>query len=146
MNDLADQAVADLALADLPDPRASWEVPAYHLVAVARDVLTSAEGRSQLPRLIEEIASYPDVTVELGRQRRREVVLVSAARYDEMLEREQLIEHPAWAAFAEERIEHPQAGPSGGMRLSAAAPNTDGGPTAGARFAGRSALDAIHPR
>jgi len=82
----------------------------YHL-PVARDVLPSAEARSQLPRLIEEIASHPEVTVELGRQRRREVVLVSAARYDEMLERERLVEDLAWAAFAQERIEHPTSPP-----------------------------------
>jgi PHD/YefM family antitoxin component YafN of YafNO toxin-antitoxin module len=78
---------------------------------VARDVLPSAEARAQLPRLIEEIAAHPDVTVEMGRQRRREVVLVSAARYDEMLERERLVEDLAWAAFAQERIEHPTGSP-----------------------------------
>jgi PHD/YefM family antitoxin component YafN of YafNO toxin-antitoxin module len=78
---------------------------------VARDVLPSAEARSQLSRLIEEIASHPEVTVEVGRQRRREVVLVSAERYDEMLERERLVEDLAWAAFAQERLEHPTSPP-----------------------------------
>jgi PHD/YefM family antitoxin component YafN of YafNO toxin-antitoxin module len=76
-----------------------------------RDVLASAEARSQLPRLIDEIASHPEVTVELGRQRRREAVLVSAARYDEMLERERLVSDIAWAAFAQERVEHPTSPP-----------------------------------
>ena len=79
--------------------------------AVARDVLPSAEARSRLPRLIEEIVSDPERTVELGRQRRREVVLVSASRYDEMVAREELVRDLAWAAFAEERIEHPTSSP-----------------------------------
>src|SRR5947209_9027858 len=83
----------------------------WYAQGMAQDVLPSAEARAQLPRLIEEIASHPEVTVELGRQRRREVVLVSAARYDEMLERERLVEELAWAAFAEERIEHPTSAP-----------------------------------
>ena len=83
----------------------------WYYLAVARDVLPSAQARSKLPQLIEEIASHPDVTVELGRQRRREVVLVSAARYDEMLERERLVEDLAWATFAQERLEHPTSPP-----------------------------------
>jgi PHD/YefM family antitoxin component YafN of YafNO toxin-antitoxin module len=78
---------------------------------VAQDVLPSAEARSQLPRLIEEIAADPEVTFEVGRQRRREVVLLSAARYDEMLEREELVRDLAWAAFAQERIENPTSAP-----------------------------------
>jgi PHD/YefM family antitoxin component YafN of YafNO toxin-antitoxin module len=76
-----------------------------------RDVLPSAEARSRLPALIEEIAAHPEVIVELGRHRRREVVLVSAERYDEMLEREQLVRDVAWAAFAQERVEHPTSAP-----------------------------------
>jgi PHD/YefM family antitoxin component YafN of YafNO toxin-antitoxin module len=80
-------------------------------MSMRRDVLASAEARRQLPRLIDEIASHPEVTVELGRQRRREAVLVSAARYDEMLEREQLVADIAWAAFAQERIERPTGPP-----------------------------------
>ena len=55
--------------------------------------------------------SDPERTVELGRQRRREVVLVSASRYDEMVAREELVRDLAWAAFAEERIEHPTSSP-----------------------------------
>jgi hypothetical protein len=47
----------------------------------------------------------------MGRQRRREVVLVSAERDDEMLERQRLVEDLAWAAFAQERIEHPTSPP-----------------------------------
>jgi PHD/YefM family antitoxin component YafN of YafNO toxin-antitoxin module len=78
---------------------------------VARDVLPSAEARSQLPRLIEEIAADPGVTFEVGRQRRREVVLLSAARYDEMLERDELVRDLAWAAFAQERIENATSAP-----------------------------------
>ena len=82
----------------------------YH-GGMAHDVLPSAEARTQLPRLIEEIASHPEVTVEVGRQRRREVVLVAASRFDEMLEREQLVSDIAWAAFAQQRIEHPTSPP-----------------------------------
>jgi PHD/YefM family antitoxin component YafN of YafNO toxin-antitoxin module len=78
---------------------------------VAQDVLPSAQARSQLPRLIEEIAADPEVTFEVGRQRRREVVLLSAARYDEMLEREDLVRDFAWATFAHERIENPTSAP-----------------------------------
>jgi PHD/YefM family antitoxin component YafN of YafNO toxin-antitoxin module len=85
----------------------------WQAIGVARDVLPSAQARSKLPQLIEQITSHPDVTVELGRQRRREVVLVSAARYDEMLERERLVEDLAWAAFAQERLEHPTSPPVG---------------------------------
>ncbi len=85
----------------------------WYDAVVARDVLPSAQARSKLPQLIEEIASHPDVTVEVGRQRRREVVLVSAARYDKMLERERLVEDLAWATFAEERLEHPTSPPVG---------------------------------
>jgi len=80
---------------------------------MAREVLPSAEARSQLPRLIDEIASHPEVTVEVGRQRRCEVVLVSAERYDRMLERERLVEDLAWAAFGQERVEHPTSPPVG---------------------------------
>jgi PHD/YefM family antitoxin component YafN of YafNO toxin-antitoxin module len=79
--------------------------------SVARDVLPSAEARSQLPRLIEEIAADRELTFEVGRQRRREVVLLSAARYDEMLEREDLVRDLAWATFAQERIENPTSAP-----------------------------------
>jgi PHD/YefM family antitoxin component YafN of YafNO toxin-antitoxin module len=83
----------------------------YNDLAMARNVLPSAEARSRLPALIEEIASHPEITVEVGRQRRREVVLVSAERYDELLEREDLVRDLAWAAFAQERIEHPTSPP-----------------------------------
>jgi PHD/YefM family antitoxin component YafN of YafNO toxin-antitoxin module len=83
----------------------------YNLIGMPRDVIPSAEARRRLPGLIEEIASHPEVTVELGRQRRREVVLLSAERYDEMLEREQVVLDLAWAAFAQQRIEHPTSPP-----------------------------------
>ncbi|MGI8414371.1 MAG: hypothetical protein ACR2QA_18135, partial [Solirubrobacteraceae bacterium] len=39
----------------------------------------------------EELLSDPELTVEFGRQRQREVVLLAADRYDEMLEREELV-------------------------------------------------------
>src|SRR5260370_10520757 len=78
---------------------------------MAKDVLPSAEARMKLPRLIEQLAAEPDVTFELGRHRRREAVLVSAARFDEMLEREQMVSDLAWALFAQSRIEHPTSPP-----------------------------------
>lgn len=78
---------------------------------VPKEVLPSAEARTRLPQLIDEISSDPDLTIEVGRQRRREVVLVSVARYDEMLEREQLVNDMAWAVFAQERTEHPSGPP-----------------------------------
>lgn len=78
---------------------------------MASDVLASAEARSRLPQLIEELVADPDRAVEVGRQRRREVVVLSAVRYDEMREREELVRDLAWAAFAAERIEHPTSAP-----------------------------------
>ncbi len=78
---------------------------------MARQVLASAEARSRLPQLIEELVSHPELTVDVGRHRRREVVVVAAERYDEMLEREELVRDLAWAWFAQERIEHPTSAP-----------------------------------
>ena len=72
---------------------------------MAKDVLPGGEARTRLPRLIEEIAAQPEVTVDVGRHRRREVVLVSAERFDEMVERDHLVHDLAWAAFAQQRIE-----------------------------------------
>ena len=80
-------------------------------MAMAGEVLASAEARNQLPRLIEQLIADPEGAVEVGRQRRREVVVLSAARYDAMLEREQLIADMAWAAFAAERVEQPSSAP-----------------------------------
>jgi PHD/YefM family antitoxin component YafN of YafNO toxin-antitoxin module len=77
------------------------------------EVLASAEARSRLPQLIEELVSHPELAVAVGRQRRREVVVLSAARYDEMLEREELVSDLAWAVFAQERLEHPTSPPIG---------------------------------
>lgn len=76
-----------------------------------QQVLASAEARSRLPQLIEELVSHPDLTVEVGRQRRREVVVLAADRYDEMVERDEFVREVAWAAFAQERIEHPTSAP-----------------------------------
>lgn len=78
---------------------------------MANEVLASIEARNRLPRLIEELVSHPERAVEVGRQRRREVVVLAAARYDEMLEREQLVSDLAWAAMAQQRIEHPTSAP-----------------------------------
>jgi len=85
----------------------------YDMTAMAKDVLASAEARSRLPQLIEELVSHPELTVDVGRQRRREVVVLSAERYDEMVEREELVRDLAWAVFAQDRIEHPTSAPVG---------------------------------
>jgi hypothetical protein len=74
-------------------------------------VLASTEAREQLPKLIQGLISHPERRVELGRQRRREVVLVAATRYDEMIQREDAVRDIAWALFAKERIENPTSGP-----------------------------------
>jgi hypothetical protein len=60
--------------------------------------------------------SFPPPPVDLSRAshtgtRARDTVLVSAARCDEMVEREDLVRDLAWAAFAEERIERPTSPP-----------------------------------
>ncbi|WP_027005041.1 hypothetical protein [Conexibacter woesei] len=75
------------------------------------DVLASAEARDKLPSLIKEITAHPEITVEVGRQRRREVVIVNANRYDEMVRREDALRDVAWAVFASDRIEHPTSEP-----------------------------------
>jgi PHD/YefM family antitoxin component YafN of YafNO toxin-antitoxin module len=74
-------------------------------------VLASTEAREQLPKLIEELVAHPGETFEVGRQRRREVVLVAASRYDEMVRREDAVRDLAWAAFAAERVANPTGEP-----------------------------------
>lgn len=67
-----------------------------------------------MPSLIEELLAHPDgAAVEIGRQRRREVVLLAASRFDSMVEREALIADLAWGAFAQERVENPVSEPVG---------------------------------
>lgn len=61
--------------------------------------------------MIEEIVEHPDVVYEVGRQRRREVVVLSATRYDAIAEREEALRDLAWAAFAQDRIENPTSEP-----------------------------------
>lgn len=61
--------------------------------------------------MIEEIVEHPNVIYEVGRQRKREVVVLSAARYDAIVEREEALRDLAWAAFAQDRIEHPTSAP-----------------------------------
>ena len=75
------------------------------------DVLPSSEARSRLPQLIEELVAHPGERVEVGRQRRREVVFVAASRYDEMVQREDSVRDLAWALFAQERLENPTSDP-----------------------------------
>jgi len=78
---------------------------------MANDVIPSAEARSRLPSIIEELVEQPDRTYEVGRQRRREVVLLSASRFDDFAERESALSDLAWAAFAQERVENPSSDP-----------------------------------
>jgi hypothetical protein len=87
------------------------KLDARGIVIVMDQVLASTEAREQLPKLIQGLISHPESRVELGRQRRREVVLVAATRYDEMIQREDAVRDIAWALFAKERIESPTSGP-----------------------------------
>jgi PHD/YefM family antitoxin component YafN of YafNO toxin-antitoxin module len=75
------------------------------------DVLPSAEARQRLPSLINEIVAHPERAVNVGRQRRREVVIVNAERYDQLIQREDAVRDIAWTLFAQERTEHPTGDP-----------------------------------
>lgn len=75
------------------------------------EVIPSAEAREKLPRLIEEIAGDPDTAFSVGRHRKREIVIVSAERFDELVERAEAHRDLAWAAFAQDRIENPTSAP-----------------------------------
>ncbi|HZE04485.1 MAG TPA: hypothetical protein VE127_04625 [Solirubrobacteraceae bacterium] len=75
------------------------------------DVLASTEARDRLPSLIEGLVAHPEEHVEVGRQRRREVILVAASRYDEMVQREDAIRDIAWALFAGDRVENRTSAP-----------------------------------
>ena len=74
-------------------------------------VLGSAEAREQLPQLIETLVKHTDETVEVGRHRRREVVILSAERYDRLIAETEALNDAAWAAFGAERIEDPTSAP-----------------------------------
>jgi len=76
-----------------------------------REVLASAEARNRLPSLIEELVSHPEEQYSVGRQRKREVVLVAATRFDEMVEREAAVQDLAWAVFAQDRTDNPSSAP-----------------------------------
>jgi PHD/YefM family antitoxin component YafN of YafNO toxin-antitoxin module len=76
-----------------------------------QDVLPSTEARTRFPKMIERIAADPDETFVVGRQRRREVVVMSASRYDGLVERESELADLAWLLFAEDRIAHPTGPP-----------------------------------
>lgn len=75
------------------------------------EVIASAEAREKLPQLIAEIAGDPDTTFSVGRHRKREIVVLSAERFDEMVERAEAHRDLAWAAFAQDRIENPTSAP-----------------------------------
>jgi PHD/YefM family antitoxin component YafN of YafNO toxin-antitoxin module len=75
------------------------------------DVLASTEARDKLPAIIAELLENPTRVVEVGRQRRREVVLMSAAHFDALREREEALRDLAWAEFAAGRIESPTSEP-----------------------------------
>lgn len=74
-------------------------------------VLGSAEARQQLPQLIGELIEHPEATIPVGRQRRREVLIVNAERYDAVMARAATLDDLAWALFAQERIENPTSAP-----------------------------------
>ena len=76
-------------------------------------VLGSAEAREQLPQLIEALVSHAAESVEVGRHRRREVVMLSADRYDALLEEMEALNNLARGAFADERVENPTSAPVG---------------------------------
>lgn len=75
------------------------------------EVVPSSEARTRLPSLMDELAANPDDIVVIGRQRRREVVMLSAHRYDEIVAREQALGDLAWAVFATERTRNPTSAP-----------------------------------
>lgn len=75
------------------------------------DVLPSAEAREKLPTMISELVDHPDRIIQVGRHRRREVVLMSASRFDALCEREDALRDLAWAEFAAARIESPTSEP-----------------------------------
>lgn len=75
------------------------------------DVLPSAEARDRLPSIIDELVQHPDQVIEVGRHRRREVVLMSASQFDALRERENALRDLAWAEFAADRIENPTSEP-----------------------------------
>lgn len=77
------------------------------------EVLASTEARTRLPKLIADLVAHPEETVDVGRQRRREVVMIAASRYDEMVEREDLVRDLAWAVFAADRVANPTSAPIG---------------------------------
>jgi hypothetical protein len=61
--------------------------------------------------MLERLAEHPEEQFEIGRQRRREAVLVAATRYDEMIEREEAVRDLAWALFALDRVEQRTSAP-----------------------------------
>jgi len=75
------------------------------------DVLPSSEARKNLASLLEGFAEDPDRTVTIGRQRKREAVMLSASRFDEMVRVNELARDIAWSEFARERSENPTSGP-----------------------------------
>lgn len=78
---------------------------------MATEVIPSAEARSKLPQLIKELVEHPESTVEVGRQRKREVVVLAAERYDQLMEQISSLRDLAWAAYAQERVENPTSEP-----------------------------------
>jgi PHD/YefM family antitoxin component YafN of YafNO toxin-antitoxin module len=80
---------------------------------MAQDVLASTEARTRFPEMIEELVAHPEETYVVGRQRRREIVVMSVSRYDELVERESALGDLAWMLFADERVEHPSGPPVG---------------------------------
>lgn len=79
--------------------------------STVKEVIPSGQARSQLPGIIDELVKNPGQTVEVGRQRKREVVLLSASHFDQIMEVNDLARDLAWTEFARERIENPTSAP-----------------------------------
>lgn len=76
-----------------------------------KEVLPSSEARRELPKIIESLSSGTADIYEVGRQRKREVVIMSASHFDEMSRVSDLARDIAWAEFASDRIANPTSLP-----------------------------------
>lgn len=61
--------------------------------------------------MIETLVAHDADAIEVGRHRRREVVMIAADRYDALLEQNAALTDLGWAAFAAERVENPTSDP-----------------------------------
>jgi PHD/YefM family antitoxin component YafN of YafNO toxin-antitoxin module len=73
--------------------------------------MPSSEARRRLPALIDSLVEDPEQTVAVGRQRRREAILLSASHYDEIMRVNDLARDIAWSEFARDRVANPTSEP-----------------------------------